>query len=232
MPRTELQAQAGHFAQQLTELLNGTITDGIRVKSVLDNDGQLGWVGYRITQSQPFPGEPMPIGLGSRKPRCWLYVQHTLRQNDEGFLTVHQSTVALHLSSDPDSDCLFHYDYNREPATDYPEVHVQVPGTSTALEVLSQRFGQQWELGQLHFPVGARRFRPCLEDVVEFLIVEQFAEGRGGWLRTLNRSRAGFHRIQLAAAVRGDPQTAQDTIEKLAAVQPRTKPNAPRRRRK
>jgi hypothetical protein len=55
-----------------------------------------------------------------------------------------------------------------------------------------------------------------LEDVVEFLIVEGFAEGREGWLRALNRHRAGFHRIQLAAALRRDPETAQHALEKLA----------------
>jgi hypothetical protein len=32
LARTDLRAQAGQFAQQLTELLNGTITDRIRVK--------------------------------------------------------------------------------------------------------------------------------------------------------------------------------------------------------
>jgi hypothetical protein len=213
--------------------LNGTITEGIRVKSVLDDDGRLGWVGYRITQRQPFPGEPMPIALGGSKPRCWLYAQHTLRQDDEGYLTVQKSTVALHLGSDPDSDPLFHYDYNREPATPYPEAHVQVPGASPTLKEHGQRFGREWELGQLHFPVGDRRFRPCLEDVVEFLVVEKFVEARSGWRQTINRSRAGFHRIQLAAAVRSDPQTAQETIEKLAdAEPPGRKTKAPRRRRR
>jgi hypothetical protein len=216
LARSDLQGQAGQFAQQLTDLLNHTITDGVRVKSVLGEDGRIGWVGYEITQRRPFPGKLIPIALGNSKPRCWLHVQHTLHRDDEGYLTVNQSTVALHLGSDPDSGSLFHYDYNREPSTSYPEAHVQVPGTSPALAELGERFGQQWELGQLHFPAGSRRFRPCLEDVVEFLIVEGFAEGREGWLRTLNRHRAGFHRIQLAAAVRRDPETAQHALEKLA----------------
>jgi hypothetical protein len=217
--RTDLQAQAGQFAQQLTNLLNRTITDGVRVKSVLGDDGRVGWVGYEITRRQPFPGRPMPIGLRHGKPRCWLHVQHTLHQDDEGFLTAKQSTVALHIGPDPDSNCLFHYDYNRDPKTAYPEAHVQVPGTSPALGELGHLFGRQWELGQLHFPVGSRRFRPRLEDVVEFLIVEGFAEGREGWQRALNAHRAEFHRIQLAAAVRRDPETAQHALEKLANPQ-------------
>jgi hypothetical protein len=61
---------------------------------------------------------------------------------DEGYLTVNQSTVALHLGSDPDSGSLFHYDDNREPSTSYPEAHIQVPGASPALAELGERFGQ------------------------------------------------------------------------------------------
>jgi hypothetical protein len=49
LARADLRNQAGQFAQQLTELLNGTITDGIRVKSVLGVDGRLGWVPPRRT---------------------------------------------------------------------------------------------------------------------------------------------------------------------------------------
>jgi hypothetical protein len=72
---------------QLAELLKGTITDGIRVKSVLGADGRLAWVGYGITQSRPFPGKLIPIALGNSKPRCWLHVQHTLHQDEDGYLT-------------------------------------------------------------------------------------------------------------------------------------------------
>ncbi len=118
MARADLRAQAGQFAQQLTELLNCTITDGIRVKSVLGVDGRLGWVGYGITQRRPFPGKLIPIALGNSRPRCWLHVRHTLHQDADGYLTVNQSTVALHLGSDPDTGSLFHYDYNRAPTTE------------------------------------------------------------------------------------------------------------------
>jgi len=213
--RTDLQAKAGFFAQELTDLLNHTVTDGVRIKSVLSEDGRLCWVGYQITQREPWPGRTIPIG-GRSRPRCWLHVQQTLHQDEDGYLTVAQSTFALHVGPEPDSDCLFHYDYNREPATAYPEAHVQVSGTSPALVALGRQFGREWELGQLHFPVGNRRFRPCLEDVVEFLIVEGFAEGWQSWEQALNEHRAQFHRIQIAAAVRRDPDTARKALAELA----------------
>jgi hypothetical protein len=229
--KTDLQKQAGRFAQQLTELLNRTITDGVRIKSVLEDDGRLGWVGYEITRQVAFPGKPIPIARAGSRPRCWLYVQYTLRQDDEGYLTVAQSTFALHLGRDLDSECLFHYDYNRDPTTQYPEAHVQVSGSSSVLATLGDRLGRQWELGQLHFPVGSRRYRPCLEDVVEFLIVEEITEGRDGWQEAVSEHRGAFHRTQLAAAVRRDPDTARRVLRELPEVEA-SRPKSRRLRRR
>jgi hypothetical protein len=232
--KADLQKPAGQFAHQLTELLNRTITDGVRVKSVLEDDGRVGWVGYEITRQAPFPGRPIPVARAGGRSHCWLYVQYTLHRDDEGYLTVEQSTFALHVGQDLDSDSLFHYDYNRNPDTDYPEAHIQVPGSSPALTGLGQQFGRQWELGQLHFPVGGRRFRPCLEDVVEFLVVEEFVDPRDGWRDVLAEHRQRFHQRQLAAAVRRDPGTAkQALLEAEAEERARTKgANRPRLRRR
>jgi hypothetical protein len=147
----------------------------------------------------------------------WLHVQYTLHQDPGGYLTVSRSTYALRLSADSSGPPLFHYDFNRDPASAYPEAHVQVPGQSWVLGQLGERFKRQWELGQLHFPVGGRRFRPCLEDVVEFLVVEGFAEPRDGWKDVLEEHREGFHRRQLGAAVRSDPETAKQALAEAEA---------------
>lgn len=212
-PRADLRAQAGQFAKELSDLLNRTVTDGIRLKSLLSHDGRDGWVGQGITQSRPWPGGTIPIHRPGSRPRCWLYVQYTLHQDPGGYLTVSKSTYALRVSADSSGPPLFHYDFNRDPTSAYPEAHVQVPGRSWALGELGDRFGRQWELAQLHFPVGSRRFRPCLEDVVEFLIVEGFAEPRdNGWKDVLEEHRQGFYRHQLGAAVRHDPTTAKQAL--------------------
>lgn len=48
---------------------------------------------------------------------------------------------------------------------------------------------------RLHFPVGGRRFRPILEDVIEFLIAEKLAEPRARWADALGRERANYQRL-------------------------------------
>jgi hypothetical protein len=75
----------------------------------------------------------------------------------------------------------------------------------------------------LHFPTGGRRYRPALEDVIEFLIVEGLADGQAGWRDVLNEERDAYWRIQLRAAIRRDPWTALAALrERLAAQEERT----------
>lgn len=69
--------------------------------------------------------------------------------------------------------------------------------------------------GVLHLPVDGRRFRPTLEDLIELLIVEQLVDARPGWKELVEQGRAGFQRIQLAAAVRSDRSTATDALHDL-----------------
>jgi hypothetical protein len=67
----------------------------------------------------------------------------------------------------------------------------------------------------LHLPVGGRRFRPSLEDVIEFLIVERIASPRDGWEAALNASRDAFLERQLRAAVRRKPESAVAQLEEM-----------------
>jgi hypothetical protein len=67
-------------------------------------------------------------------------------------------------------------------------------------------------LGKMHLPTGTRRFRPTVEDVVEFLVVEGIVEARDGWERVLNASRDRFHRRQLHAVIRRHPDLAAEQL--------------------
>jgi hypothetical protein len=72
---------------------------------------------------------------------------------------------------------VFHYDDARDPVNGYP----LAPSGEWKLDGLCEPLGLAAELGRLHFPVGGKRFRPCLEDVIEMLVVERFVWGRDGW---------------------------------------------------
>jgi hypothetical protein len=68
------------------------------------------------------------------------------------------------------------------------------------------------ELSRLHLPVGGRRFRPTLEDVIEFLVIEKLAEPRAGWRDVLDQRRREWERIQLKAAIRADLSAASEVL--------------------
>lgn len=213
--RADLAAQARRFCSDVNDLLNHTITDGPRLRAVLRKDGRIGWMGYGIDEDEPFPGRGVPLAIGRARPRCFLHVMHTLALDaQQRYLTVTTSTYGLHLEADL-SGPVFHYDYEREASTPYPEAHVQVLGRSEALEELGRRIASELALDRLHFPVGGRRYRPSLEDIVEFLVVEGLAEAKGGWREAVGRHRAEYHRLQLRAAVRRDPAAARAELEEL-----------------
>jgi hypothetical protein len=68
----------------------------------------------------------------------------------------------------------------------------------------------------MHLPVGpreGRRFRPSLEDVIEFLVVEDLVEARPKWQDALNATRSPFQELQLKAAVRRNQELAKAALE-------------------
>lgn len=105
---------------------------------------------------------------------------------------------------------LCYYDFEREKDR-YAAAHLQVEGEAPALDVLPGCRSRR-DLHKLHFPVGGRRYRPCLEDVIEFMINEGFADGRLGWTDVLKAERDAFLMNQLRAAVRRHPEVATAVI--------------------
>jgi hypothetical protein len=201
----DLRDQARDFAARISALLNGTITDGVRVSAVLLPEGAV--VGYNVTSSDPFHLECVPVGL-SGKPRCYVAVNHTLTLDEERvWLMDAKSFCGLYLDPEP-ARPVVRYDYERAPNNAYPPAHMQIEADSAHLRELCARFGFERELSRLHFPVGGKRFRPTLEDLVEFLVVEGFAEGREGWQDVLQDHRRRYYLNQLRAAIRRDQEEA------------------------
>jgi hypothetical protein len=69
---------------------------------------------------------------------------------------------------------VFRYEFELSmEARSHPAAHIQVHGSHPELEKLMKSRGLKTpDITTLHFPVGGTRFRPCLEDVLEMLIVE------------------------------------------------------------
>jgi len=204
---TDLSKLAREFAGTVQRILNTTVCRDIRISAVVSDPHVL--VGYGLGSSS-FLTKRFP----TRSRRCWLDIGYRLCMDGEGYyLTVSASFMSI-FAADDDKSCLCRFDYDRGKAG-YPEAHLQVYGESSALNswagIPSTR-----QLDRLHFPVGGRRYRPSLEDVVEFLIAEGLAEPRDDkWADVLRIEREAFQQIQLRAAIRRDPEIAQAVLKDL-----------------
>lgn len=98
---------------------------------------------------------------------------------------------------------IIRWDYDRE-ARSKPTSHVQVTAHRGALSHLLSRLDHPTphSIESLHIPMGGERFRPCLEDIVEFLIRDCGFPGTDGWAAALADGRAKWRRIQTRAVVR------------------------------
>ena len=217
----DLKRKASAFAGDVSSLLNHTVTDGIRVTSVLDESTPppTCYVGYLINSRSPVPFEAIQLLPGRRKTRTFLHVYHVLKWDDEHtYLADQRSAFGLYAGPEMnDSQMVLRYDYdleirNNEEDEPYPIAHVHVAGDLNCLRELP---GPPDELSKLHIPVGGKRYRPSLEDVIEFAVVEGFAGPRDGWRVALEEHRETWRSRQLGAAVRRDPATAAIQLTQL-----------------
>ncbi|MGL5826464.1 MAG: hypothetical protein ACRCYU_16880, partial [Nocardioides sp.] len=70
-------------------------------------------------------------------------------------------------------------------------------------------------LSNLHFPLGGPRMRPCIEDVLQFLIVEFGVDAVAGYQAVIDRGREDWRRRQIRVSVRDSPDEAVRVLEEL-----------------
>ncbi|WP_226864380.1 hypothetical protein [Mycolicibacterium baixiangningiae] len=111
---------------------------------------------------------------------------------------------------------IIRWDYDRRP-NNKPRSHVQVTAQRGALSHILSRLGHKTphNIESLHIPMGGERFRPCLEDVIEFLIRDCGFKGSAGWKQAIQDGRARWRRIQTRAVVRDSPECAVAELESL-----------------
>lgn len=168
-------------------------------------------IGYKIGKNNLL-GEAIPLTTHGSQAPLHLDFLHTLDLDDSGeFLTTDRSTYTLR--ADDASTPIITYDFVREPPNRYPEAHIHVHGRSDALQRMLDSCGLRGRKpADLHIPVGGRRFRPCLEDIIEFCILEELVTPRNGWREALERGRRDYHDQQLRAAVRRFPTQAAEVL--------------------
>ncbi len=204
-----LEEQARHFAADISDLLNKTVTHGIRVSCLHTHIGHR-IIGKGVTKTTPDP-EPIPISPSDNKALVFLYLLHSYDLDPEGaYLTITKSTMSLYTSPKmEDEQLIVGIDYTRNPSNHFPAAHLHVAGQRDDLDAIYLGHDRKTrKLRDLHLPVGGKRFRPTLEDLVEFMITEEMVNPRDGWEQVLQEHRSRWEAIQLKAAVRRNPEDA------------------------
>lgn len=218
MSRVDLDSETRKFAARINGVLNRTVCSGVRVSAVTSRDRTMAWIGYEISRDDVSPQRAVPMCLGDEATTAFLHIAYTLALDDQGaYLTVVDSVLAMCTSEDPDSS-VFHYDYIRTPPEHYPypPSHVQVKIENPAWNTISEDGARNADFGRLHLPLGPRRFRPTIEDLVEFVIIEKVARAHDGWQEALAEGREDFAKRQLRAAIRADLETAQEAVNEFS----------------
>lgn len=128
------------------------------------------------------------------------------------FLAVDKSTIKL--SALLDRAPIFRFEYERQ-AHSKPRAHIQVHGHRGALSHLLSRAGHEnpHSMEALHLPVGGARFRPCLEDVLQFLIDDCRFDAQPGWRGHVEDGRERWRRMQIRSVVRDVPAEAAEVSQ-------------------
>jgi hypothetical protein len=212
----DLQRQTREFAARLNTLLNGTVVNGPRLTPVTKETGDRSWIGYGISKENLVARAAMALTIDQSPPRLFLHVYQILELDESGQrLTTARSEIGLWMDREK-SVGVCRYEYERDKADGYPECHVHFYGRNGTFE---DRFPER-QMVDLHFPLGDRRFRASLEDVIEFLIREGLVAARPGWEDVVRAERDYFYANQLEAAARRDPDAALRGIESRGRDRP------------
>lgn len=129
-------------------------------------------------------------------------------------LAVHVSTFQLRDARGKKP--IVRVEYLRDPQR-VPCSHIHVHAESGLFTQLLAATGHDSPAAvqSVHIPTGGDRFRPCVEDFIEFLISECRVAGRSGWREEVVRGRELWRELQTAAAVRDRPEVAIRELERL-----------------
>ena len=216
MKKTSLQDRARLFAKDLSELLNNTVSDGITISATTTpNAPQEVLLGCGVGRNNL---EPKPIPLSRKRNKANVYLTYMHRcglDDDDAHLATLISTMNLYTSEEISNESLLlGIDYTRDPKNDFPRAHIHVAGERADLDAIYLGSTRKHRtLRQLHLPVGGSRYRPTLEDLLEFVILEEMATPHEKWEQAIARHRDRWENLQLRAAVRSNPTEAAEELK-------------------
>ncbi|WP_314453229.1 hypothetical protein [uncultured Microbacterium sp.] len=198
-----LRLKAADFAQQMQDTIAGVLPGDFQMVSIAHGERFVIRADGESALEQRIPlmvdGDPLAslsvqvhLGLDSSKSylKAWL--------------------VKLAVNSTLDRTPLVRYEFDAKVSVSAPLAHWHVHADRGALSHLLGRahavrpeaVRKPHELSSLHFPVGGERFRPCVEDVLEFLVREFGVDHKDGWSDAIRMGREQWRRMQFRSTVR------------------------------
>jgi hypothetical protein len=212
-----LAEQASGFASRVQALLDATLPGTRTIGANLA-------LGSNRVTVQPLDSAlestTVPLFVGGEH-RANLVLSFLCSLDRSGtFLKTDASKFHLHLEPDrqPLARLEFQHDLTRTPRAHW-QFHGE-RGSFTQLLVHAQYQGTRSvrdpaRLSALHFPLGGQRFRPCLEDFIEFLISECGVDSIAGWEAAVHDGREIWRRFQTRAIARDLQVETAETLREL-----------------
>ena len=209
-----LQAKSGEFASRLTDLIRGCVADAPEFGVVETSQVQqlhIGPLPFSPDRSG-FSFIPLARSCDAGQSRLMLKIEFRVSLDDESeFLAVQHSTYGLWVRPDPTRKPrpVFRVEYDRD-ARNKPPAHVHLHAESLEFGWIYGTAGlPPPRLSEIHFPVGGRRFRPTVEELLKFLDREKlFVDWQNGWGEIVKTSLIAWERNQARATVRQHPEAA------------------------
>jgi hypothetical protein len=211
----DLHERAAAFAQEVQDTLSGVLPGNFQVVSI-SHGGR-----YVVRPAGDEPSKQhIPLFVGGQR-LATLGVQIYLGLDSSGtFLKAWRSKIAVH--STLDRTPLVRQEFDAEISDSAPLAHWHVHADRGSLSHLLGRahairsdvVKKPHELSSLHFPVGGERFRPCLEDVLEFLVREFGIDSQPGWSAAIRAGRANWRRMQFRSTVRDLQAEAAEVLRR------------------
>lgn len=197
-PDPDLLERSERFAERLRDTLLRTIVPEDPVVGVdFGNDGRV-FVASGLEAGGSLEDRWIPLkaaGMGLKmRFRFWLTWDHLGR-----YLAVDNSSVGLALASEREP--LVRFEYEREIRAAHTHVHAESAALAHYLTLKDPKTKLP-KVQVMHLPVGGERFRPCLEDIIEFAVDELGVVAVDEWRAVVESGREQWRWFQLASVVR------------------------------
>lgn len=220
MTELSLEERSAEFATQIQATLDGSLSTTL--DDSLSGGRQVVSVGLpeRDRFVVKLEKGKMPLAIGGEVMGYLMFSMDQQLDQSARYLKTTWSKIVIYAKLDKTPLLRLEYDSNMRVA---PIAHWQIHAERGAMSYMLSKAHQDnprsvqkpHDFSSLHFPLGGERFRPCLEDVLQFLIEEVGVDAVHGWRNVVETGRSRWRAMQLRSAVRDSPADAASTLESL-----------------